>query len=187
MRSSKTAPVTLHEPAHSKCTWTFNKSHFMREGRRKSRAPKSVIQRSRRYSYRKKPLVWTHCLGKNNKKQNKETKKNRKHAKKTNINKYKNEKQNNHQIKTKNNKKQNNIKKRSKHTSSSRASRGRKLYPIERNKSCASRLLAVPSLDLPLQSHVFDLISPHRGCSWNLLIASPCHRSPCHPISSHLI
>ena len=107
MRSSKTAPVTLHEPAHSKCTWTFNKSHFMREGRRKSRAPKSVIQRSRRYSYRKNPLVWTHCLGKNNKKQNKETKqkKTENMPKKTSIKKYKNEKQNNHQKKSKNNKK----------------------------------------------------------------------------------
>ena len=33
----------------------------------------------------------------------------------------------------------------------------------------------------------FHLISSHRSCSWKLLIASHCHRSLRHPISSHLI
>ena len=33
----------------------------------------------------------------------------------------------------------------------------------------------------------FHLISSHRNFSWKLLIASLCHRSLCHPISSQLI
>ena len=33
----------------------------------------------------------------------------------------------------------------------------------------------------------FHLISSHRSCSWKLLIASHCHRSLRHPISSHLM
>ena len=43
-------------------------------------------------------------------------------------------------------------------------------------------------LFIPLPSlFSFHLISSHRSFSWKLLIASLCHRSLCHPISSQLI
>ena len=96
--------------------------------------------------------------------------------------------------------------------SSARASRGRKfqiwnaaysLYmsgakavPIgDSQASCASRQQA---LALSTWCHVFHVflmlnlfslhwISSHRSFSWKLLIASHCHDSLCHPISSQLI
>ena len=62
----------------------------------------------------------------------------------------------------------------------------------DRQASCASWQQA---LDLSIWCHVFrmlnlfsfHLISSHRSFSWKLLTASHCHRSLCHPISSHLI
>ena len=90
--------------------------------------------------------------------------------------------------------------------SSSRPSRGRKFQnwnaysPESRTKTVpigdrqASCALQQQFLDLSFQCHVFwplDLFSPrlissHRSFSWKLPIASHCHRSLCHPISSHL-
>ena len=59
----------------------------------------------------------------------------------------------------------------------------------DRQAFCASQQQA---LDLSIWWHVFrmlilslfHLISSHRSFSWKLLIASLCHRSLCHPISS---
>ena len=92
------------------------------------------------------------------------------------------------------------------YTSSSRPSRGRKFQnwnaysPESRTKTVpigdrqASCALQQQFLDLSFQCHVFwplDLFSPHlisshRSFSWKLPIASHCHRSLCHPISSQL-
>ena len=69
---------------------------------------------------------------------------------------------------------------------------------IEQSKDCAYRVrpdLLYQSLGFWFGRHLFSrldlfsshLISSHRNFSWKLLIASHCHRSLCHPTSSHVV
>ena len=62
----KTAPQVLCEPAQSKCTWRFHKSHFIRKFTGKMPRPSwsTLIKHQPLHLYRKNPAVWTHCLGK---------------------------------------------------------------------------------------------------------------------------
>ena len=64
-RSRKVASQTLCQPAQLKCTWTCHKSHFMREftGKTPSARERTLIKPRPWLLYRKKPSVWTQCVG----------------------------------------------------------------------------------------------------------------------------
>ena len=59
----KTGKHTLREPAQSKCTWTFHKSHLGNLPKNARRPGYHLDQTPGLNTYRKNPSVWPHCLG----------------------------------------------------------------------------------------------------------------------------